>query len=89
MLRGLIGAMIGDKLAARSGNRATGALLGAGVAALARRGLGPLGVALAAGYGVKKLAEYRRSKRAAVYPSDTAPVSPVAPSTPAASSVSP
>jgi len=81
MLRGIIGAIVGEKLAARGGNRATGALLGAGVAAVARRGLGPLGAALAAGYGVKKLLEWRRSRRSPAYPSDDAPVSPAPSST--------
>jgi len=76
MLRGIIGAIVGEKLAARSGNRVTGALIGAGVASVAKRGLGPLGAALAAGYGVKKLLEWRRSRRAPAYPSDAAPVSP-------------
>jgi hypothetical protein len=76
MLRGIIGAIVGEKLAARSGNRVTGALIGAGVASAAKRGLGPLGAALAAGYGMKKLLEWRRSRRAPAYPSDAAPVSP-------------
>ena len=79
MLRGIIGAIVGEKLAARSGNRVTGALVGAGVASVAKRGLGPLGAALAAGYGVKKLLDWRRSRRAPVYPSDDASV-PVPPS---------
>jgi len=80
MLRGIIGAIVGEKLAARSGNRVTGALVGAGVASVAKRGLGPLAAALAAGYGMKKLLEWRRSRRAPSYPSDAAPVSPPAPS---------
>ena len=81
MLRGIIGALVGEKLAARSGNRVTGALLGAGVASIAKRGLGPLGAALVAGYGVKKLLEWRRSRRAPAYPLDDAPVSPAPSST--------
>ena len=84
VLRGIIGAILGEKLASRSGNRATGALLGVGIAALAKRGLGPLGVALAAGYGVKKLVEYRRAKRSPVYPPE-ASVSPAPPLEPGAS----
>ena len=78
MLRGIIGAIVGEKLAARSGNRATGALIGAGVASLAKRGLGPLGAALVAGYGMKKLLEWRRSRRAPAYPSDASVDSPPA-----------
>ena len=81
MLRKIVGAVIGEKLAARSGNRVTGALIGAGVAAVAKRGLGPLGAALIAGYGMKKLLEWRRSRRAPAYPLDEAPVSPAPSST--------
>jgi len=81
MLRGIIGAIVGEKLAARSGHRVTGALVGAGVAKVARRGLGPLGAALVAGYGMKKLLEWRRSRRAPAYPSDDAAVSPAPSST--------
>jgi hypothetical protein len=77
----IIGAVVGEKLAARSGNRVTGALIGAGIATVAKRGLGPLGAALVAGYGMKKLLEWRRSRRAPAYPSDDAPVSPASSST--------
>jgi hypothetical protein len=85
MLGKIIGAAVGEKLAARSGNRVTGALIGAGVATVAKRGLGPLGAALVAGYGMKKLLEWRRSRRAPAYPSDDAPVSPDPSSTATAS----
>ena len=77
MLRGLIGAIVGEKLAARSGNRVTGALLGAGVASVAKRGLFPLSAALIAGYGMKKFLERRRARRTPTYPSDAAPPPPV------------
>lgn len=54
MLGKIAGAMIGSKLAGR--NRGVkGALLGAGVAAVARRGLFPLAMAAGAAYGGKKL----------------------------------
>lgn len=77
MLGKIAGALIGRKMAARSGGGASGALVGAGMAALARRGLGPLGTALALGYGAKKLYEWNRSRRApAAYPSAEAPVTP-------------
>ncbi|HMI39971.1 MAG TPA: hypothetical protein VK485_01920 [Sphingomicrobium sp.] len=81
MLRKIVGAVIGEKLAARSGKRVTGALIGAGVATVAKRGLGPLGAALVAGYGMKKLLEWRRSRRTPAYPSDDASVSPAPSST--------
>lgn len=67
----LIGAMIGSKVAG-SGSGAKGALIGAGVAAIARRGLGPLGLALGAGWVAKK---YWDSRQAAnpVFPTDINP----------------
>ena len=71
MLGKLAGALIGEKVAGR--NRGVrGALLGAGVAAVARRGLGPLALALGAGWVAKKVWDKRRS-RAPRYPSDAGP----------------
>jgi len=72
MLGKLAGAFIGSKVAGRhSGTK--GALLGIGLAAIARRGLGPLGLALGAGWAAKKLYEKRNAGRAPVYPSDVTP----------------
>ena len=62
MIGKLLGAIVGEKLAGPN-NKVTGALVGAAVPAIARRGLGPLAVALAAGWGVKKLIERRRHRR--------------------------
>jgi hypothetical protein len=73
----LAGAFIGNRIAGRHGG-AKGALLGLGVAALARRGLGPLAAVAAIGWGAKKLYE-RRGRRAPAYPSDAAPASPSGP----------
>ena len=64
MLARILGALAGEKLAGRN-RKLTGALVGAAIPAIARRGLGPLGLVLAAGYGAKKLVEYRRAKRSA------------------------
>jgi len=58
----IAGAMIGNRLAGRNGGL-KGALLGAAGARVASRGLGPLGTALALGYGAKKLYEWNRSRR--------------------------
>jgi hypothetical protein len=71
MLGKIAGAMIGKRIAGRN-QGAKGALLGAGVAALARRGLGPLAGALALGWGAKKLWDWRRG-RAPHFPSDATP----------------
>ena len=74
MLGKLAGAFIGEKIAGRN-NRLSGALMGAGVAAIARRGLGPLALALGAGWAAKKMMDKRRNRRRPHYPSDAAPSS--------------
>jgi hypothetical protein len=76
MLGKIAGALIGRRMAGRH-NGAKGALLGYGVAALARRGLGPLAAVAALGWGAKKLYE-RRGRGRPSYPSDAAPSSPEA-----------
>ena len=50
----IAGAMLGSKLAGRNSGM-KGALIGAGVAAVAKRGLFPLAMAAGAAYGGKKL----------------------------------
>ena len=74
----LAGAFIGRRIAGPNSG-AKGALLGYGVAALARRGLGPLAAVAALGWGAKKLYE-RRGRAKPSYPSDAAPASPSGPS---------
>ena len=74
MLGKLAGAWIGRRVAGRNSG-AKGMLLGAGVAALARRGLGPLAAAAALGYGAKKLWD-RRNRSRPSYPSEATPSSP-------------
>ena len=64
-----IGALIGSKVAG-SRSSAKGALIGAGVAAIARRGLGPLGLALGAGWAAKKIYDARQARRAPNFPGD-------------------
>ena len=75
MLGKIAGAFIGDKIAGRNSG-AKGAVIGAGVASLAKRGLPTLLGAAAVGYGLKKLWE-RRSKSPS-YPSDATPSSSAA-----------
>ena len=74
MIGKLAGAFIGNRLAGRNGVK--GALLGYGATALARRGLGTLGMGLALGWGAKKLWEKRQKRRHPSYPSDATPSSP-------------
>jgi len=72
MLGKLAGAYVGEKMAGR--NRGLrGALMGAGLAAVARRGLGPLALALGAGWAAKKMWDKRQERRSPSYPSDAAP----------------
>jgi hypothetical protein len=61
MLARILGALAGKKLAGRSG--AKGALIGAAIPMIARRGLGPLGLALGAGWAAKKLYDRRQAAR--------------------------
>ncbi len=75
MIGKLAGAFIGKRIAGRHSG-AKGAILGYGAAALARRGLGPLGLALGLGWGAKKLWERRQARRHPSYPSDATPGSP-------------
>jgi hypothetical protein len=75
MLGKLAGAFIGERIAGRNqGMR--GALLGYGLAAVARRGLGPLAVALGAGWAAKKMWDKRQGRRHPSYPSEATPASP-------------
>ena len=64
MLAKILGAIAGQRIAGRN-NKVSGALIGAAVPVIARRGLGPLGLALAAGWGAKKLIDYSRGRKAA------------------------
>ncbi len=62
MLGKILGAIAGEKIAGPN-QKVTGALVGAAIPAIARRGLAPLGLALAAGWGAKKLIERRREQK--------------------------
>ena len=74
MLGKIAGAWLGSRIAGRNSGM-KGALLGAGAAAIARRGLFPLALAAGAAYGAKKLWD-RRSRKEPSYPSDAAPSPP-------------
>ncbi|GAA4012782.1 hypothetical protein GCM10022280_08530 [Sphingomonas swuensis] len=73
MLGKIAGALLGRRLAGRN-DGLKGALLGAAGARLAARGFGPLGTALAVGYGAKKLYEWNRDRRTSPsYPRSATP----------------
>ena len=65
MLGKILGAVIGSRVAGRNSG-ASGALIGAAIPMIARRGLGPLGLALGVGWAAKKL--YDRNQQARRYP---------------------
>lgn len=67
MIGKILGAIAGEKIAARHGNGAKGALLGAMVPVIARRAFGPLGLAIGGGYLAKKYYDSRKAKKAAEY----------------------
>jgi len=72
MLGKLAGALIGEKVAGRNSGL-KGAIMGAGIAAVARRGLGPLALAMGAGWAAKKIWDKRQERRHPHYPSDASP----------------
>lgn len=59
MIGKILGAIAGERIAGPN-NRLTGALVGAAIPAIARRGLGTLGLVLVAGYGAKRLIDRKR-----------------------------
>jgi hypothetical protein len=61
MLGKMLGAFIGEKIAGPN-RKLTGSLIGAAVPAVAKRALGPLVLAAAAGWGAKKLWDRRRNR---------------------------
>ena len=61
MLGRILGAVVGQKLASRN-NRGSGALIGMALPMIARRGLGPLGLALGAGWAAKKYYDRKRAR---------------------------
>jgi hypothetical protein len=71
MLGKLAGAFLGRRMAGRNSGM-KGAALGYGLAAIARRGLGPLGLALGLGWGAKKLYDRRKAGKP-TFPDEAAP----------------
>jgi hypothetical protein len=61
MLGKMLGAFAGEKLAGPN-RKLTGSLVGAAIPAIARRGLGPLALAVAVGWGAKKYWDRRRNR---------------------------
>lgn len=59
----ILGGYVGHRVGERAGNGLKGTLLGVGAGAVARRGLGPLGLVLAGGWAAKKLLNRRNAAR--------------------------
>lgn len=64
MIGKILGAIVGEKLAPRN-SKAAGALVGAAVPVIARRGLGTLALVGAAAWGAKKLIDRSRGRKSA------------------------
>jgi hypothetical protein len=62
MIAKILGAIAGKKIASNN-NKVTGALIGAAVPVIARRGLGPLGLVLGAGWLAKKAYDRSQEKK--------------------------
>ena len=75
MLSKIAGALIGRRVAGRN-QGLKGAVLGAGIAAVAKRGLFPLAMAAGAAYGLKKLWDRRNRHDEPTYPSEATPAPP-------------
>lgn len=60
MIGKIIGAAVGKRIAGRYGNGTRGMLIGALAPVVARRAMGPLGLALAGGWAAKKLYDSRK-----------------------------
>lgn len=75
MLGKIAGAWVGSKMAGRNSGM-KGALIGAGIAAVARRGLFPLAMAAGAAYGAKKLWDRRNRAERPSYPAEASPSPP-------------
>jgi hypothetical protein len=63
MIGKILGAVVGRRLAQRSGSGSRGAIAGVLVPIVARRAFGPLGLALAGGYAAKKFYDGRKRRR--------------------------
>lgn len=73
MLGKIVGGLIGNRIAGRN-DGLKGAILGAAAGRIASRGLGPLGTALAVGYGAKKLIDWNRARKTSpAYPASATP----------------
>ena len=75
MLGKLVGAFVGEKIAGRN-SKLGGALVGVGMAAIAKRGLGPLALAIGTGWAAKKMWDKWQAREGSVsYPSEATPAS--------------
>ena len=62
MIGKIIGAVVGKRIAQRSGGGTRGLVIGALAPMIARRAFGPLGLAIAGGYAAKKLYDSQKKR---------------------------
>lgn len=75
LLKNIATAVAGRQAVRLFGNGALGAAAAAAVPFISRRGLGPLGFALTAGWAGKKIWNYRKARKQ-TYPADAAVKAP-------------
>lgn len=73
MVRNIITAVAGKKVAEKLGGGAIGAAVATALPFIAKRGLGPLGVALGAGWVAKKIYDKRQRAKGPHYPREATP----------------
>ncbi|MBW0145653.1 hypothetical protein [Sphingomicrobium clamense] len=77
MVRNLITAIAGKKVAQKLGGGTLGMAAATALPFIAKRGLGPLGLALGAGWAAKKLYDKRQASKVREYPRDAVPATGV------------
>ena len=77
MVRNIITAVAGKKVAEKLGGGTLGMAAATALPFIAKRGLGPLGLALGAGWAAKKLYDRRQRAKTPAYPRDAVPATGV------------
>lgn len=73
MVRSIITAVAGKRVAEKLGGGTLGAAAATALPFIAKRGLGPLGLALGAGWVAKKLYDKRQARKHPTYPAEATP----------------
>lgn len=73
MVRNIVSAIAGKKVAEKLGGGSLGMAAATALPLIARRGLGPLGLALGAGWVAKKVYDKRKAARTPTFPKEAQP----------------